>query len=108
VYANLKEIWLRQANTVLQKSSLGLHIPFDTNKILLGYLPFPLIGYAALSAVLGLLFGLGITGMLALFASASLVYAADLLLLTKQFRVNKAVRLVLNALLFSGVYLVFA
>jgi len=108
VYANLKEIWLRQVNTVLQKSSLGLHIPFDTNRILLGYLPFPLVAYAALSVVLGLLFGVRITGVLALFVSGSVVYAADLLLLTKQFKVNKAVRLVLNALLFSGVYLVFS
>jgi hypothetical protein len=108
VFANLKEIWLRQANTVLAKSSLGLYIPFERQKILLGYLPFPLTAHGALSLVIGLLFGLEITGMLVLFASTSIAYGAELLLLPmKGSKVNKAVRLLLNALLFSGAYLAF-
>jgi hypothetical protein len=91
---------------VLPKSLLGLYIPFERQKIVLGYLPFPLTAYGALSLVIGLLFGLGITGMLVLFASASIAYAAELLLpLMKGSKVNKAVRLLLNALLFSGTYL---
>jgi hypothetical protein len=107
-FANLKEIWLRQANTVLAKSLLGLHIPFERNRILLGYLPFPLTAHGALSLVIGLLFGLGMTGMLILFASASIAYVVELLLpLMKGSKVNKAVRLLLNALLFSGTYLAF-
>ncbi|MGI6163535.1 MAG: hypothetical protein ACOYEQ_06365 [Bacillota bacterium] len=107
VYVNLKEIFTRQANTIMQKCLLGLYIPFGRSRILLGYLPFPLIVFGAVSLAIGLCFGSRMTGILALFAAASTMYAAELFLLIKESKLNKGVKMLLNALLFSSAYLLF-
>ena len=83
------------------------YIPFGRSRILLGYLPFPLIVFGAVSLAIGLCFGSRMTGILALFAAASTVYAAELFLLMKESKSNKAVKMLLNALLFSSAYLLF-